>query len=194
MKKLPVILSMVALAAATATAQQKPAPKMAAPASPITTSMKAYYDSVKTWLTMAASQMPEADYSFHPATQPAPDKAEIRTFGAILAHVADANFLFCGAASGMKAPADMSDNEHTKKTKADIQKALSASFDFCDRAWAATTDRNASTAADLPEVGKSTRLGGLAFNTSHDAEHYGNVVTYLRAKGMVPPSSQPRGK
>jgi hypothetical protein len=27
-------------------------------------------------------------------------------------------------------------------------------------------------------------------NATHDWEHYGNIVTYLRIKGMVPPSSQ----
>ena len=32
----------------------------------------------------------------------------------------------------------------------------------------------------------------LAFNTAHDNEHYGNIVTYLRMKGIVPPSSEPR--
>ena len=37
---------------------------------------------------------------------------------------------------------------------------------------------------------KQTRMAALALNAVHDGEHYGNVVTYLRIKGMVPPSSQ----
>ena len=34
----------------------------------------------------------------------------------------------------------------------------------------------------------------LFFNSSHAWEHYGNVVTYLRLKGIVPPSSEPRAR
>ena len=32
--------------------------------------------------------------------------------------------------------------------------------------------------------------GALALNATHDGEHYGNLITYLRIKGRVPPSSQ----
>jgi uncharacterized damage-inducible protein DinB len=32
----------------------------------------------------------------------------------------------------------------------------------------------------------------LQFNTAHDFEHYGNLVTYMRIKGIVPPSSEGR--
>jgi uncharacterized damage-inducible protein DinB len=39
----------------------------------------------------------------------------------------------------------------------------------------------------------ATRLYALEFNMGHDFEHYGNIVTYMRLKGMVPPSSQPTG-
>jgi uncharacterized damage-inducible protein DinB len=30
----------------------------------------------------------------------------------------------------------------------------------------------------------------LIANFAHNNEHYGNLVTYLRAKGLVPPSSE----
>lgn len=40
--------------------------------------------------------------------------------------------------------------------------------------------------------GERARLAVLAFNTAHNYEHYGNMVTYMRLKGMVPPSSAPR--
>ena len=51
------------------------------------------------------------------------------------------------------------------------------------------------TAARVDEVVKffrpapTTRLGALAFNNAHDFEHYGNIVMYMRMKGLVPPSS-----
>jgi hypothetical protein len=197
MRKLSIAVTLAAVAAVSVGAQQsqtpaptKPASSMA-PANPITHSMNGYYGAVKGWVTMAAEQMPATDYAFKPATMPASDHKDIRTFGEIVGHVAFANFLFCGIASGMKTPADMTGVDKWT-AKADLQKGLAASFEFCDKAWAATTDRNGATATQLPEgMGTSTRLATLALNTSHDAEHYGNIVTYFRAKGMVPPSSQP---
>jgi hypothetical protein len=36
-----------------------------------------------------------------------------------------------------------------------------------------------------------SRLYVLMMNATHDAEHYGNLVTYMRMNGMVPPSSKP---
>jgi hypothetical protein len=40
--------------------------------------------------------------------------------------------------------------------------------------------------------GNRTKIGALVYNTSHINEHYGNLVTYLRLNGMVPPSSAGR--
>lgn len=194
-----VLLSCLLLAAVGVAAQgtvaPRPAPLLQRPmstmANPIVESSKMYYTFVKDNLIKSAAEMPAADYTFHPATVPAADKKDIRTFAALIGHIADANYQFCGRASGTTAPAGMSDNEG-KTAKTDLQAALKASFDFCDAAWSGTTDHNASTPADMPEnLGASTRLGILTFNTGHDAEHYGNVVTYLRAKGLVPPSSAP---
>ncbi len=152
----------------------------------ITSSMQSYYTAVKGWLNKVADQVDEKNYGFKPAGT----IADVRTLGRILAHVADANYLFCGAVPGMQEPAGGS-IEQSKTTKAEITKALADSFAFCDRAWAATTDANAATPMDLPEnLGHTTRLGELVFNTEHCAEHYGNLVTYMRALGLVPPSSQ----
>ena len=34
------------------------------------------------------------------------------------------------------------------------------------------------------------RLGVLIVNTTHTTEHYGNLVTYMRMKNIVPPTSE----
>jgi uncharacterized damage-inducible protein DinB len=160
-------------------------------ANPITDAERKTYDEYKNYLLKAADEMPEKDYAFRPATMPAADKKDIRTFAEVLIHIADENGMFCGLAEGMTAPAPAAG----ATTKAAVQKALADSFAFCDKAWAGTTDKNAVTAVELPfGLGMSTRLAALSFNSAHNAEHYGNVVTYLRAKGLVPPSSQPAGK
>lgn len=170
--------------------KSKSAPPTTKPAqvasSPITASTKIYYSMVKKYLIASAEEMPENAYNFKPAGV----VPEVRSFGQILGHVADENYVFCAAAAGTKAPA--SDATNTAKTKLALQKALAESFAFCDTVWAGTNDANAGTAQPLPfKLGDSTRLGILAFQMSHEGEHYGNIVTYLRAKGLVPPSSQP---
>lgn len=159
-------------------------------ANPITDSMKSGYDIVKGYLTKSAELMSEKDYTFKPAGV-AP---EVRSFGQILGHVANANHLFCGAsmgastAGGERGPGGVDYEKLT--SKAELQKALASSFAVCDKAFAAVNDRNAGEAVKGLPIGPSTKLGTLAFNTAHDFEHYGNLVTYFRAKGMVPPSSQ----
>ena len=193
MKRFALVLTALSLVTVSIAARQAkpPAPATQKPmmtASPITDAERATYNNYKGDLTKSAEQMPEKDYASKPATMPAADKKEIRTFGEILSHVAEENGLFCGTAAGTQAPS----TTPAAQTKAAIQKALADSFAVCDKAWAGTTDQNAATPVDLPfGLGKSTRLAALSFNTAHDSEHYGNVVTYLRAKGLVPPSSQP---
>jgi uncharacterized damage-inducible protein DinB len=154
----------------------------------ITAGSKLYYGLVKDWITKGAAQMPEANYSFQPTK-------DVRTFGQLIGHLADANFMFCGNAGGTKGPAQSI--EKTKTTKADLQQALADSFASCDKAWAAMTDKTAMTPAGAWPPGiplpAMDYFSVLQFNTSHEAEHYGNIVTYYRLKGMVPPSSQGPG-
>jgi hypothetical protein len=40
--------------------------------------------------------------------------------------------------------------------------------------------------------GNESRLSMLVMNLTHDNEHYGNIVTYMRMNHMIPPSSKPR--
>jgi hypothetical protein len=205
MKVLPLLLGSLALAAASVIAQgtmaPRPAPPMERPlsttADPIVGSARVAYDEMKRYIVAAADEMPEKDYGSKPATIPAADKQEIRTFGQIIGHVAQENFMFCASAQAQTAPAGTETIEKTRTSKADLQKALADSFSYCDRAWAGTTDRTAATPGKYPDyipLPAPTRLGALVFNSSHDAEHYGNLVTYLRARGLVPPSSQPVAK
>jgi uncharacterized damage-inducible protein DinB len=172
--------------AAVGCAQPAPPAEPAVPTTAHTDSIKVVYDIAKSDLTRAAEQMPEEDYGFKPAGV----IDEVRSFGQIMAHVAGANGMFCGMVSGEAAPAV----DEAMTAKADIVKALNDSFAFCDRAIASVNDQ---TGAEKVTIGflnaDLTKLGVLAFSAAHDMEHYGNIVTYMRAKGMVPPSSQPSG-
>jgi uncharacterized damage-inducible protein DinB len=129
----------------------------------------------------SAEQMPEAKYSFKPTP-------EVRSFGQLIGHVAGAQYVYCSAALGDK-PASEGDIEKTKTSKADLVAAIKASTEYCKKAYA----QSDAAAQGMTKVfgEDATRLYALIGNASHDAEHYGNIVTYLRINGMVPPSSQP---
>ncbi len=133
-------------------------------------------------VTATADQVSEELYSFRPTE-------EVRTLGQLLAHIADANYQICSAASGRTNPSTES-IEQTKTTKADIKAALAGAFAFCRGVYANTTD--AQGAETIPFLGgqQMARSAVLAFNSGHTYEHYGNLVTYMRINGITPPTSQ----
>ena len=149
-------------------------------ADPSVASVRGAFDLIRGNIMKAAAQVPDDMYAF----KPTPD---VRSMGAQFAHIADANFMICGVANGEKPP--MSGVEKTKTTKQELSEALEASFKFCESAFSSLTGTRANEPVKLPFPGEHTRLGALAFNNAHDFEHYGNIVTYMRLKGMVPPSS-----
>lgn len=151
-------------------------------ANPFTDAVKAQLAQIKDPVIRTAEKVPEDLYAFKPTP-------EVRSLGQLIGHIADGNFGICGAASGQKPP--MSGVEKSTTGKAALQKALAASFNFCESAIAAMDDKKGAETVKT-FLGVQARLGVLAFNNSHVNEHYGNLVTYMRLKGIVPPSSEPR--
>lgn len=144
-------------------------------------STKAFYVIVRTNVLKSADKMPEDKYGFRPTD-------EVRTYGQMLAHIADAQFFLCGTAKeGVSSNRGI---EKSATTKAAIVKGLMDGFAYCDAVYAELTD--ASSAAMVPFFNQQrTKLSLLAFNTAHTFEHYGNLVTYMRMNKIVPPSSEP---
>jgi uncharacterized damage-inducible protein DinB len=130
----------------------------------------------------AAEKMPAEKYDYK-ATP------EVRTFGGFVGHIADATVMFCAAASGeKKAPAGA---EKTMKTKDALVGSLKDSIAYCDKVYGGLT--GASAVEPVKFFGQErTRAGILFFNNMHVYEHYGNLVTYMRSSGLVPPSSEGR--
>jgi uncharacterized damage-inducible protein DinB len=158
-------------------ASQTPA---APPANPITASEKGLYSFVSKAVIGAAEKMPEENYSF----KPTPD---VRSFGQLVGHVADASYLFCSQASG-EAPVKK-DIEKTKTSKADLVAALKDAVGYCNTAFEGMTDAKGSQMVKFFDF-NIARLSLFSLNTAHTDEHYGNMVTYLRMKGLVPPTSE----
>lgn len=164
----------VALAFATPAAAQEHAMHHA----PAVDGVRALYDQAKGWIVASAEKMPEEHFSFQPT-------AEVRTFGQILGHIANASYMFCATALGEQ-PGQRPDAEDLT-TKAELVSALNQAFAYCDRAYAITEAQAMEPATMFGR--EHTKLFVLEFNMGHDFEHYGNLVTYMRIKGIVPPSS-----
>jgi len=140
--------------------------------------IKPQYDQVKGWIIASAEMVSEADYSFKPT--PA-----VRSFGELVGHVADASYAFCSGATGKASTAP--GPAEKLPTKAELVKAVKDAFAFCDSAYTMADGTAQEQVAFFGQNG--SRLWVLAWNVSHDFEHYGNMVTYMRMKGLVPPSS-----
>ncbi len=172
-------LMILALAAAPLAAQDHAEHKMDKHVDPVT-SIKPLQDQFMGFILKAAEQMPEADFAYAPTTG-------VRTFGQMVGHVANANFMFCATVKGEKSPATVN-YETLAGNKAALVEGLKAAMAYCGTAWEAGAKKHHDTVDLFGTKGDVT--WALAFNIAHNAEHYGNLVTYLRTKGMVPPSSQ----
>src|SRR2546423_744419 len=143
---------------------------------PLSTETKAGYTAIKNNLLKMAEKMPEENYSFKPT--PA-----IRTFGQLVGHVADSQLRTCSTINGEAKQGGAG----SKTSKADLEAALKASFDECDKAYDSLNDEAASKMVKIGQR-ESTKLGALMRNVVHDNEEYGYMAVYLRLKGVVPPS------
>ncbi len=152
------------------------------PANPLVATSKAVYGISKADVLGSVDKIPDELWSFQPTK-------DVRTVAQLFAHIADGQYEFCGVASEGN---PVSKNiEKTATTKAEIVPALKEAFAYCDSAYANLTD--AKAAETVKFFGMTiTRLGAMDFNTAHNMEHYGNLVTYMRIKNIVPPSSAPR--
>ncbi|HVF39563.1 MAG TPA: DinB family protein [Gemmatimonadaceae bacterium] len=162
-------------------AQATTARSAAPPATnPGVTSARMLWSDITGFVTRAAEQIPEADYAFKPTPQ-------VRTLGELIGHIAGAQNMICAAA--LNEPQKSEDDiEKNVKTKAGLVAALKASTEYCGRAYAQS---DAASAGSTKLFGQDrSRMYALMINATHNGEHYGNMVTYMRIKGMVPPSSQ----
>jgi uncharacterized damage-inducible protein DinB len=147
--------------------------------SPLIATSQAIYGIAKGDVLKSADKIPDTLWSY----KPTPD---VRSMGQLFAHIADGQYEFCSAADGNQVDKGV---EKTAKTKAEIVAAVKDAFAYCDGVYAKMTDASAVEMVAIFGM-KATRIGLMDFNTAHTMEHYGNMVTYMRLKGIVPPSSE----
>jgi uncharacterized damage-inducible protein DinB len=161
-------------------AQEKSQAPAAPPANPITASERGFYSFVSGAAIGAAQKMPEENYSFKPTP-------EVRSFGQLVGHVADASYMFCSQAGGEANPSK--NIEKTKTSKADLVAALKDAVAYCNKAFDGMTDAKGSQMVKFMNFDLA-KLTLFSINSAHTDEHYGNMVTYLRLRGIVPPTSE----
>ena len=138
-----------------------------------------------------AEAMPEEKYGFIPTNGKFDDA---RSFGEQVKHVACAQFAFFNEFEGKKPPEDCERGGHDPaKTKAELIKYLKDSFDYGNRVLATLTEKNALDRVEGRYAGPNTKLGISVVAVWHIADHYGQLVEYLRMNNIVPPMTQKYG-
>lgn len=172
------------LAAPLATQGQQPAsPSFAA-------FLKNIYMGNHNEISRSAAKFPEEFYGLRPGPQ-----TEVRTFGQLVGHLTNFNYLWCSEAKGEKNPMEGKDFEKLT-SKTDLTKALNDAFAYCDSVYSSLTEASGQEIIEITqEDGRKRRINRislLALNYGHNEHHYGNIVTYMRMKSIVPASSEPR--
>jgi uncharacterized damage-inducible protein DinB len=138
-----------------------------------------------------AEAMPEDKYLFIPSGG---NFEGARSFAEQVKHVACANYAFFNEIEG-KTPPDHCEKggPSNAKTKAELVKYLRDSFDYGNHVLSRINPQNALIRVNGPYAAPDTRLGVAVAAVWHIADHYGQVVEYLRMNGIVPPATKKYG-
>ena len=161
---------------------QTPAPR---PPQTISMYLQGQYATLKRNLTGAAEKMPAEHFSFRPTP-------EVRTYAELFAHTIDTQIFFCNLMKGGANPVAGKNLEKTVTDKPGVVQMVKDGFAYCDDVFAGLTDEKLAAMLTIGTAPKSyqSAMGNQAtFVVVHGNEHYGNIVTYMRIKGVVPPSS-----
>ena len=146
---------------------------------------KSLHATIRRNLADAAAAMTAEDYTFQPTSQ-------VRTFARLVGHVVNGNFFFCSMAKAERPP--NTTNHEQVTDRAVLIKALNEALAYCDEVYASTTDTSYNGMVSVPGGQQTARGSVLVFNTTHNNEHYGNIVVYMRMKGRTPPSTARVGR
>ena len=171
--------STTAASVAPEVASHKTASAAAPTANPLTEVFRSRYQTVRLNLIETAEVMPEEHYDFR--LTPAQ-----RSFSAWIVHTAMLNYNSCAHMQGVPRP--QTDHLDHLTGKEALQAALRESFAFCDTALKQMNDKRALTELQTGERTTYPVRAMLGLLSSLNS-HYGNLVGYLRARGIVPPST-----
>ena len=178
-----VLLALILVVPAPAQNQQSAPPSF-------TGFLKSMYGNSHGEISRSAEKFPEEFYGLRPGPQ-----TEVRTFGQLVGHLADFNYLWCSQAKNEKNPTEGKDFEKLT-SKADLTKALNEAFAYCDSVYNSLTEASGGEVLEITQENgnkrRINRLSLLVLNYGHNEHHFGNMITYMRMKSIVPASSEPR--
>lgn len=180
-------LASVAAGATPAYAQQQDIPKTTAE------SVSAILSYTEDQFLSVAEAMPAEKYSYIPSA-PGGKFDGVRSFAEQVKHVACGNFAFFNEIEG-KTPPDSCEKGGAApaKTKTELLQYLRDSFAYGHKVLATVNAQNAMDRVEGRYGGPDTKLGMAVIAVWHIADHYGQVVYYLRLSGIVPPPTQQHG-
>jgi hypothetical protein len=138
-------------------------------------SIRGHFASINKHVLEMAKDFPEDKYDYKL-------KPEMRTFAAVLVHVASGNVYAAKAGKGQKVNWDELDPSNYK-TKAEVVAMLEKAIADSE-----------TTLKSVPDDSLSRTIEPWMSVIEHSAEHYGLLVAYYRANGLVPPASRPQAK
>jgi uncharacterized damage-inducible protein DinB len=195
-KRLSAILACVMALSAVTSPQQTKVMSTKGPPN-IAVTMDTQLTSMEKQLVPAAEAMPADKYSFVPDGE---DFKGSRTFALEVRHVAAANFAIFSEILEQAPPPGVSfagatNGPDNLQTKEQIVQFLKDSFALAHKAIRTITEQNALSPIDDPNLPFSqpsfrSRLALASFACTHAADHYGQMVVYLRMNGITPPASK----
>jgi len=161
-----------------------------APRGPMSDALRRFYEDARGNILAASASMPDEQFRYRPAQG-------VRTFGELLGHIADGQYAFCSAVRGEPNPIPVDPTlkqihkdsiEKSKTSSGDLRRAAREAFAYCDSVFATATDRSLPDRVKLLN-NETSKAGVLTLSIYHLSQHYGNLVVYMRARGVVPPSA-----
>jgi uncharacterized damage-inducible protein DinB len=177
-----IVVVMLAVAALPLSSQTPAPPR---PPQTFPAYLQGQYATLKRNITGSVDKMPAEHFAFKPVP-------EVMTYAEMLTHIVETQYGYCGTVKGTANPG--ASLNFTVTDKAAVGQLVRDSFAYCDDAFAAVTNENALEMlirGSAPNQRQLARVNQLTQLIVHGNEHYGNLVTYMRMKGIVPPSSAP---
>jgi hypothetical protein len=139
-------------------------------------------------LLPVAEAMPDDKYSFAPSNG---QFKGARTFADMVKHVAASNYGMASAFSTTtRQSLDSAAEVDAIAGKAEILKFLRGSFEFLHKALSTINQQNETELIDAPGSDQPlARLEVADRAVTHCWNHYGQLVEYLRIRGIKPPAS-----
>jgi uncharacterized damage-inducible protein DinB len=138
-------------------------------------------------LVAMAQDFPEDKYDFKV-------QKDERTFALNLLHAAALDFILIRRISGSNVGPDFGEGDNPTrdafKTKADVVKFVQEAVADGARAIQQQGDAGLDTTTKFFGNRMAHNSSIWMFAIEHSAEHYGQLVVYYRANGLVPPSSR----